>query len=67
MTQRLGRAARRVVSRRRILMSDLAVGAAGTMVMIRLFDTAGVLPPARARQLAVELLDAAQAAADAGG
>lgn len=64
MTQ-LGRAARRVVSRRRILPgADLSVAPAGAMVMLRLFDAAGVLEPAAAMRLAAELY---VAAVDAGG
>lgn len=58
----LGRAARRIVSRRRIGTPDLAAATAGTMVMIRLFDTAGVVEPARAREFAGELLAAARGA-----
>ncbi len=62
MSELLGRAARRIVSRRRIGHSDLATAVAGTMVMIRLFDTAGVVEPAAARQFAHELLAAARGA-----
>lgn len=62
MTQLLGRAARRIVSRRRIGTSDLSTAVAGTMVMVRLFDVAGVIEPARAREFAQELLSAARGA-----
>lgn len=62
MTSPLGRAARRIVCRRRIGPNDLSTAPAGSMVMIRLFDAAGVVEPDAARRFADELRTAARAA-----